>query len=49
VRYQSRKRWVVRRPGRRRDVGSSLVLDVITELAEDDESLAAFLPADPES
>ena len=44
--YQSRKRWVVRRPGKR-DVEPTIVLDAIAELAEDDEDLqAAFSTAD---
>ena len=46
--YQSRKRWVVRRPGKR-DVEPTIVLDVISELAEDDEELqAAFSTDEPQ-
>ena len=41
VRYQSRKRWVVRRPGRGK--ASALVMDALTELAADDDELAAWL------
>lgn len=44
--YQSRKRWVVRRPGKK-DVEPTMVLDAIEALAEDDEDLqAAFSTAD---
>jgi hypothetical protein len=39
--YQSRKRWVVKRPGKRKDA-SAMALDVIAELAEDDEDLAVY-------
>lgn len=47
--YQSRKRWIVRRPGRKRDVEPAMVLEVMAELAEDDEELqAAFSTADPQ-
>jgi hypothetical protein len=42
-RYQSRKRWVVRRPGGRKNVGGAFVLDALTELSDDDEDLAAAL------
>jgi len=42
-RYQSRKRWVVRRPGRK-DVSPTMVMDALAELAEDDEELQAALP-----
>lgn len=42
-RYQSRKRWVVRRPGRRKAVAGTFVLDVLEQLAEDDEELADAL------
>lgn len=45
VRYQSRKRWVVRRPGRKRDAAAGLVSSVMLELAEDDDELAAALDA----
>jgi hypothetical protein len=39
--YQSRKRWVVKRPGKRKDA-SGMALDVMAELAEDDEDLAVY-------
>jgi hypothetical protein len=39
VRYQSRKRWAVRRPGRRKDLGAGIVMGTLLELAEDDEDL----------
>jgi hypothetical protein len=42
-RYQSRKRWTVRRPGRKRDLGPSSVMDVMFELSEDDADLRAAL------
>lgn len=46
--YQSRKRWVVRRPGKR-DIGPNMVLDAIAELATDDEELqAAFATDEPQ-
>ena len=46
--YQSRKRWIVRRPGKR-EIEPTVVMDVIAELAEDDEELqAAFSTADPQ-
>lgn len=45
TRYQSRKRWVVRRPGRKRDAATGLVPQVMVELAEDDAELAAALDA----
>lgn len=41
--YHSRKRWVVRRPGRKRDAATGLVMGAIFELAEDDPELAAAL------
>lgn len=41
-RYQSRKRWVVKRPGKRKGA-SAMVLDAMVELGEDDEELAALL------
>ncbi|HET6584593.1 MAG TPA: hypothetical protein VFG69_14140 [Nannocystaceae bacterium] len=45
-RYQSRKRWIVRRPGRGK-IEPAMVLDAIAELSEDDEDLAAaFSTAD---
>ncbi len=43
TRYQSRKRWVIRRPGRKRDATAGLVPMVMQELAQDDEQLAAAL------
>lgn len=45
VRYQSRKRWVVRRPSRKRDAVTGLVAQTMLELAEDDPELAAALDA----
>lgn len=45
TKYYSRKRWVVRRPGKRKDVGSGLFDATLFELAEDDEDLAAALDA----
>lgn len=44
-RYQSRKRWTVRRPGRRRDAGATLVTDVMFELSEDDGQLRVAFEA----
>lgn len=44
-RYQSRKRWVVRRPGRKRDAVAGLVIPTMVELAQDDAELAAVLDA----
>ncbi|MCH9682071.1 MAG: hypothetical protein K0V04_11605 [Deltaproteobacteria bacterium] len=44
-RYQSRKRWVVRRPGRKRDATVGLFAVTLAELAEDDEQLASALDA----
>ncbi|MEM6995259.1 MAG: hypothetical protein AAF721_32415 [Myxococcota bacterium] len=41
VKYQSRKRWVVKRPGKKKD--AALVLDAMANLAEDDEALAQWL------
>ena len=41
--YYSRKRWVVRRPGKRDLLGSSLFDAALFELAEDDDELAAAL------
>ena len=43
VRYQSRKRWVVRRPGKRKAVDGTFVLDVLQQLSDDDDELAAAL------
>jgi hypothetical protein len=43
--YYSRKRWVVRRPGKRSVVASGLFDATLLELAEDDEELAAALDA----
>lgn len=48
-RYQSRKRWVVRRPGRKRDAASGLVMQAMIELAEDDAELASVLDAAAEA
>lgn len=45
-RYQSRKRWVVKRPGKKKDVAGALVLDALETLAADDDELAAFLAAE---
>lgn len=46
VKYQSRKRWVVRRPGKKA-IEPTMVLDAIETLAEDDEDLqAAFSTAE---
>lgn len=42
VRYESRKRWVVKRPGKRKDAGA-LVLDTLYELSEDDDDLETWL------
>ncbi|MCA9650432.1 MAG: hypothetical protein H6712_25215 [Myxococcales bacterium] len=44
-RYQSRKRWVVRRPGRKRDATVGMVTQAMLELAEDDAELSAALDA----
>lgn len=44
-RYQSRKRWVVRRPGRKRDAAMGMVTQAMLELAEDDPELGAALDA----
>jgi len=41
VRYQSRKRWVVKRPGKRKS--AQPVLEAMSTLAEDDEQLAAWM------
>jgi hypothetical protein len=41
--YQSRKRWVVRRPGRKRDAATGLVTQAMLELADDDDELAQAL------
>lgn len=48
-RYYSRKRWVVRKPGRKRDLAAGLVVPVMLELAEDDPELAAMLDAAAET
>lgn len=40
--YQSRKRWVVRRPGKKSDIAEGLVTQTILDLAEDDEDLQAL-------
>ncbi len=45
VRYQSRKRWVVKRPGRKRDAAVGLVPRAMLELAEEDDELAVALDA----
>jgi hypothetical protein len=45
VEYQSRKRWVVRRPGKRDVAAAGLFGAALLELAEDDEELAAALDA----
>lgn len=45
TKYYSRKRWVVRRPGKRKDVGGGLFDATLFELAEDDDELAAVLDA----
>jgi hypothetical protein len=45
VQYQSRKRWVVRRPGKRDLATAGLFGATLLELAEDDEELAAALDA----
>jgi hypothetical protein len=49
VRYQSRKRWAVRRPGKRDMAASGLFGATLLELAEDDEELAAALDAAAEA
>jgi hypothetical protein len=41
--YHSRKRWVVKRPGRRKSSAHALVLESLEELAADDDELAAAL------
>jgi hypothetical protein len=41
-RYQSRKRWVVRRPGKKSDLAEGMVTQTILDLAEDDEDLQAL-------
>lgn len=45
VKYQSRKRWVVRRPGRKKDAAMGMVTQAMWQLAEDDEDLSAALEA----
>lgn len=47
--YQSRKRWVVRRPGRKRDAATGLVTQALLELADDDDELAQALDAAAEA
>ncbi len=42
-RYQSRKRWVVRRPGKRKAIDGTFVLDAMQQLADDDDDLAEAL------
>lgn len=49
VKYQSRKRWVVRRPGRKGLGAGALFEATLLELAEDDEALEAALEAVDES
>ncbi len=44
-RYYSRKRWVVRRPGRKRGAALGLFEQVLLEVAEEDDELAAVLDA----
>lgn len=44
-RYQSRKRWTVRRPGKKA-IDALLVPLIVSELAEDDEDLAAAVTID---
>ncbi|MEM7159528.1 MAG: hypothetical protein AAF799_42205 [Myxococcota bacterium] len=44
VRYQSRKRWVVRRPGKK-VAALGMVTEAMSELAEDDAELAAVFEA----
>jgi len=44
VRYQSRKRWVVKRPGKR-DAAIASVPRIMVDLAEDDDELAAAIDA----
>ncbi len=41
--YQSRKRWTVRRPGRKKDVADGFVRQAIVDLAEDDDDLRALV------
>ena len=47
--YYSRKRWVVRRPGRKRDAAAGLLTHTWLELAEDDADLAHALDAAAEA
>jgi hypothetical protein len=42
-RYYSRKRWNVRRPGKKQELGAVMVPELIGELAEDDDELQAAL------
>ncbi|MBC8068506.1 MAG: hypothetical protein IAG13_09245 [Deltaproteobacteria bacterium] len=50
-RYYSRKRWNVRRPGKKQELGAVMVPELIGELAEDDDELQAALelPLEPVS
>lgn len=48
-RYQSRKRWTVKRPGGKRDAATISVRDVMFELSEDDPDLQATLRSAAES
>lgn len=45
VQYQSRKRWVVRRPGRKRDATLGLFNQALLEVANEDDELADVLDA----
>lgn len=47
--YYSRKRWVVRKPGRKRDAAAGLVTHALLELAQDDDELARALDAAAEA
>lgn len=42
-RYQSRKRWRVRRPGKKKGESVAMVMSTLDELAQDDEELQAAL------
>ncbi|MBL4686192.1 MAG: hypothetical protein JKY37_16485 [Nannocystaceae bacterium] len=46
VKYQSRKRWVVKRPGKRKP--AALVLDAMAQLAQGDTQLASWLDVETE-
>lgn len=48
-RYQSCKRWVVRRPGKKKALSPGVVVDVMHELSDDDEQLAQALEAAAEA